>query len=343
MNARKVLITLMLVIITVLGVSAAYAQQDPGGRPGGRQGDGRQRDGLLHEIVNIVAQETGLDPADIMTQVREGSTLAEVITNSGGDVEAVTASIVSAVTTRVQDAVAAGNMTQEQADTILASLEENVTSALNGEFVPGQGPIGRALRGAQILIDAAAEATGLDQQEILTQLRAGSTLADIITANGGDVDAVVAAAVASATEQINTAVSEGRITQEDADTRIASLEDNFTAMINGELREQMQQQGQRNMAVRGIIHLAAQETGLTEQEIVDQYRAGNSLASILTANGVDVNEFIDLAVSQAEERLTQSVENGRLTQEEADQRLTQLRDELTTRINEVPTPEAQSA
>ncbi len=232
MNAKKLLITLALVVITVLGVSAAYAQQDGGGR-GGRRGDG-----LLRELINIVAEETGLEP-----------------------------------------------------------------------------------------------------QEIVGQVRAGSTLADIITANGGDVNSVVATAIANATEQINTAVSEGRITQEEADTMIASLETVFTNMVNREVRLQ----AQRHAVERGIIRLAAQETGLSEREIMEQYRAGNSLASILTANGVDVDAFIELAVAQAEERLTQAVENGRLTQEEADERLAQLREELPTRLDEVPTPEAQSA
>lgn len=337
MNAKKVFITLALVIITVISVGAVYAQQDPGGRQGGGGG----RDGLLREIVNIIAEETGLDPQDIMAQLREGSTLSDIITANGGDVDVVIDAVVAAITTRVQDAVTAGNLTQEEADVILANLEEQVANAINGEFNPGQRPgrISRAFQGAQILLDAAAEAIGLDAQEIRSQLRSGSTLADIITANGGDVEAVIADAVTTATEQINTAVTNGRITQEEADTIIASLETTFTNMVNGEFRQQVG----HNIAVRGIIRLAAQETGLSEQEIVEQYRAGNSLASILTANGVNVDEFIELAVSQAEERLTQAVENGRLTQEEADERLTQLREELTTGINEAPAPEAQSA
>lgn len=354
MKTKKLLITLVLLIVAALGVTAAFAQQGGpgGGGPGGPGGRGGRHGGeVMREIVDIVAEETGLDPMDIMEQVRAGSTLADIITANGGDVNAVITAAVEAATTEIEARVTAGEMTRERADEILSNLEENITNIINGEFQPGRGGPGRGegrgfgpgpvARGAQALVDAAAEATGLTHQEIIEQVRAGSTLAEVITANGANVDAVIDAAVTDATEQINAAVTEGRITQEEADTMIAELETVFTEMVNGEFAPQGPQ---GHPFARGVIQLAAEQTGLTVQEIREQLRAGNSLATILTDNGVDVNAFIDLAVSQAEERLSQAVENGRLTQEEADARLAEFRANLTERINQVPNAEAtQSA
>ena len=60
-----------------------------------------------------------------------------------------------------------------------------------------------------------------------------------------------------------------------------------------------------------------------------------TLADVLAEHNVDANAFIDTAVTQAQERLNQAVANGRITQEEADARLEQLRQTLTERIIEV--------
>ncbi len=76
--------------------------------------------------------------------------------------------------------------------------------------------------------------TGLTADELRTALRDGSTVAELIEANGESVDAYVEAAVAEAQTKLDEAVTEGRISQEQADEMAANLEDNVTAMANGE-------------------------------------------------------------------------------------------------------------
>ena len=63
-------------------------------------------------------------------------------------------------------------------------------------------------------------------------LAAGSTLAELIESNGGDVDAVIAARVAALTEQVNARVEAGSLTQELADGMVAQFESTFTAKLN---------------------------------------------------------------------------------------------------------------
>jgi hypothetical protein len=79
--------------------------------------------------------------------------------------------------------------------------------------------------------------------------------------------------------------------------------------------------------------LAAEQTGLSPREIAAQLRSGTTLGELLTANGVDVNAFIDDVVEQADARLDQAVANGRITQERADEMLANLREHLTQRLN----------
>ena len=67
----------------------------------------------------------------------------------------------------------------------------------------------------------------------------GQTLAELIEANGQSVDDFIAAAVSAASERINTAIDNGRITEERAAEMIATLEERLTALVNGEFAQWM--------------------------------------------------------------------------------------------------------
>lgn len=198
---------------------------------------------------------------------------------------------------------------------------------------------GRPFRqGVRAVVEIVAEAVGLRPTEIITQMSQGNTLADIIEANGGDVQIVIDQAVTQLTADINQAVTDGKLRQERADLLLSNLEDMVTRSINGEFRE-------RAMKVRvgiGVLRLAGDQTGLTPREIVQEIRSGKSLGQVLTEHGVDTAAFIDTAVNTLQEHLTQAVSNGRLTQEEADQKVTEFRERLTERINQVGEPESVS-
>ena len=95
------------------------------------------------------------------------------------------------------------------------------------------GPGGRfpGLRGG---FEAAAEAIGIEPSALRDALQDGQTIAEVAEANGVDPADVIAAMVADAQERIAAAVTEGRITQEEADERLADLEQRMTDIVNGD-------------------------------------------------------------------------------------------------------------
>jgi hypothetical protein len=52
--------------------------------------------GPFEAVFTLVSEQTGLSPEDIRTQMAEGATLAKIIKDNGGDVEAVRASLIDA-------------------------------------------------------------------------------------------------------------------------------------------------------------------------------------------------------------------------------------------------------
>lgn len=333
MSLKKLMIVLSLLVLTALGISIVGAQDATPQSPMTAERRG------IRAVIDAVVEETGLEAREIMQQVAQGSTLAEIIEANGGDVQSVIDQTVTVLTDEINQAVTDGKLTQERADRLLSNVQDLVTRAINGELFPNRldnGPIRRASQ--TILVRAAAEETGLRPAQILEQLAQGQTLGEVITANNGSVDNVVNAAVTAATEQINAAVASGRLGQEQADELISSLPDLYTAAVNGEWRQRAAQ-----VAVSlAVVRFAAEQTGLEPREIIQQIHDGKSLADVLTEHGIDVNTFIDAAVGQAQERLNTAVQNGRLTQEQADQRLEEFRARLTERINQAGAPAAEA-
>ena len=318
MNAKKWVIAVM--VVSTVGIGAVSAQERPS--PEGR-------DGFLHSAVQAAVEETGLEAQEILSQIRDGLTLAEVVAANGGDIQVVIAQAVASASERLAQAVENGRITQERADEMLANLETLITEGVNRDFPGRPGLRGIVRNGERGLLESVTEATGLSAEEIRPMLRDGVTLADVITANGGDVQTVIADAIADATLRINEAVTNERLTQEQADELIANLQTLFTNSINGTLREHLAE----TRGGVGVLELAAEQTGLAPREITEQLRGGTTLAELLTANGVDVNGFIDEVIVQTDARLAQAVENGRITQERADEMLANLREQLTQRLN----------
>ena len=88
-----------------------------------------------------------------------------------------------------------------------------------------------ALFGHGVTLDTVADTLGMSVDDLTTEMQSGSTLEEIITEHGSTVDAVVSALVEQARTSLDTAVENGRLTQEQVDNILSSLPDRLTQMI----------------------------------------------------------------------------------------------------------------
>ena len=139
--------------------------------------------------------------------------------------------IKAALKARVDAAVDAGRLTEAQG----AELKERIDSdevPLFGLGRGGGGP-GHGI-GHFGSLDAAASYLGVTEDALRADLEDGQTLAEVAAAEGKSVDGLVDALVAAATEDLDQAVTDGRLTDAQRDDMVATLEARITAMVNGE-------------------------------------------------------------------------------------------------------------
>lgn len=157
-----------------------------------------------------------------------------------------------ALANRIDEAVDAGRLTEEQAARMKQRLESGDVPLLAGPLFGGhRGPHGHH-PGGRIALDAAAGYLGVTEAELRESLRAGESLADVAKAEGKAVAGLVDALVAAQTERLDEAVEAGRITKERRDEIVAGLKERVTDAVNG-VRPAFEgkRKGERGFGFRG--------------------------------------------------------------------------------------------
>ena len=190
-------------------------------------------------VIDDAAQQLGVEPSEL------------------------SAALQKALEARVDAAVAAGRLTEEQG------------KALKTRFGPGGRPFlfgGFGFRGFRgfsharpfARLDAAYSYLGLTPAELRTQLGSGKTLAEVAKARGKPVEGLINSLIKDAERKLDAAVADGRLTKAQADAIKAGLETELTDLVNGEhgLRHRFGFRGFRGFDHAGPgFHKAAQPSG----------------------------------------------------------------------------------
>lgn len=117
-----------------------------------------------------------------------------------------------------------GTLTQAQADSVASTLDEALPKR-GGHSGPG------GHHGARHGLEAAATTLGITPEELRTALRGGQSLADVAASKGVAKEKLIAALVEEAKEHLAEKVTAGRLTQAEADTRLAELTAKITERV----------------------------------------------------------------------------------------------------------------
>jgi transposase-like protein len=195
---------------------------------------------------------------------------------------------------------------------------------------PGTDPkpaAGRAAlaRGA---LKVAADTIHVDQKDLVAELRAGKTIADVANEHHVAPQTVIDAIVNAAKARIATAVQNGKLTQDRADKLEARLPQLADKLVNGHVHPRRLA---RRQATRGALEVAADTLHVDQKDLVTELRSGKSIADVANEHHVAPQTVIDAIVNAAKARIATAVQNGKLTQDRADKleaRLPQLADKL---------------
>jgi len=111
-----------LLVVSSLAVAGAFAQQTPAPQPTPMQRMAAPK-GLIGNLYWSAAQFLGVTPAELAVLSGGTKTLAQVATDLGKTPAALEAALVTARNQAIDQAVQAGRLTAEQANTLKASSQ----------------------------------------------------------------------------------------------------------------------------------------------------------------------------------------------------------------------------
>lgn len=173
------------------------------------------------------------------------------------------------------------------------------------------------------MAQALANALGTTVQSITDQLNAGKSPNDIIKALGLDEKTVQAQLEATHEADMKTHlqadVASGKLTQAQADEMLTNMKNHKDGegkdKRNGKMNDQM------------LVDVAT-TLGTTKDALQAQLTAGKTMKDIIAASGVSESDFKTkmeaLRLTELKTKLATDVSSGKLTQTQADQKLTDM-------------------
>ncbi len=203
-----------LAIILVLGVTMVMAQESDeptipettedkdlfqpsphGRRPHGRMGF------ETGSMLDILSKALGMTSDEILGELQEGISIADLAASQGVDIETVI-------------------------NPLLEQARERIIEQINTPWTARAGFHGGGL------VEILAEELDMTTDEVISELSAGISVADLAAEHGVDVQEIVDAFVASRQEALDQAVEAGRMTQEQADEMLEQMTERISEQVN---------------------------------------------------------------------------------------------------------------
>ena len=196
--------SVLLVLGLLVGAGAAVAVAKAPGKAKPRAAKVQQR-GLLP----AAAAYLGVTPVALRTELRSGKSLAQIATAKGKSVDGLETALVAAIKTKVAAAKAAGKLDAARADRLLQRAPQLVERLVNAKPRARATRAKAAARGG--LLKVAATYLGVTNAQLVTDLRAGKSLAQVATAKSKSVDGLEQALLAALKQKVDAAVAAGRL------------------------------------------------------------------------------------------------------------------------------------
>jgi len=137
---------------------------------------------------------------------------------------------------------------------------------------------------------------------------------------------------------LDEAVTEGWLTQEQADKMAERLGDGSgDGMMGPGFGPGMPGKGHLGrMGGRGnsLVSVAAEQLGMTAQDLMTELRNGATIADVAAEKNVDPQAILDAYAAQLKAELDQAVADGKITQKAADASLEQAKTNAAEQVNQ---------
>ena len=279
--------------------------------PGSGRGPGFRNNETLNAAI---AEFLGISVEELEGALAGGETIRTLVEESGLDMTDFQAALQAARAEMLQQAVADGNITQEQAEQMIDRQgESNVFGRV------GKGGFGSRDKDGTVWQTTFAEALGIPVEQLEERLTGGETIRSLVEESGLDTTDFQTALQAARAEMLQQAVAEGNITQEQAE-QMTDRQSELNVFGHS---------GKGGFGLRDKDSTVWQTTlaevlGIPVEQLEERLAGGETIRTLVEESGLDMAEVQTALQAARAEMLQQAVADGSITQEQAGRMLNHL-------------------
>ena len=195
----------------------------------GRHGRGKGKGGKMGSPETL-ATALGVDTETLRSEFAAGKSIADIAAEQGIAIDTVVAALVADLEEHLNEHVADGSLTEDEAAEKLASAEDQISEKVN-EVPPTRDRNSGPRRGGQ-LPAAVLEMLGIDGPALREAFSEGKSVADIAEENGVEIGDIVGALVDERAARLAEHVADGSLTEDEAAEKLEAMEAKITERLN---------------------------------------------------------------------------------------------------------------
>lgn len=180
----------------------------------------RARAELLRKVFAGLFEQSatylGMQPKDLRAKLPGTSLAAIANATAGKSRDGLVAYLTTAANDAIAKALAAGTITQAQADKATAAVPGHIAKFVDHTWPTPKPRLPNVRAFVGDVVSTARDYIGIPQKDLMTQLRSGKSLAEIAVANGKTRDGLVSTLMTNANTKIDKAQQEGKLTADQA-------------------------------------------------------------------------------------------------------------------------------
>ena len=182
-----------------------------------------------------------------------------------------------------------------------------------------------------------AQALQMGAADLQAALKGGKTIFQLASEKGVDLPGLVTTLTNSLSQRLQQAVTNGSLTQDQADQRLKTLQSGLNDWFtSGTMPPSLK----TIAALRNADKTIADDLGMSVKDLNTALKGGKTIAQLAQEKGISLDKLVTDVTAKHTAALKKAVQDGKMTQAQADEALSTLKNNITQWFNTGKNPAA---
>ncbi|MCZ6892322.1 MAG: hypothetical protein O7F09_07395 [Chloroflexi bacterium] len=301
----------------------------------------------------LTARILGMSEDALLARLKEGGTLSDIAQQSGVGLDDLVDKLIEAMMRKLEEMVEEGRIEPDRARELLQEARERLMKSIR-EFRqetidrpdqrPAWSPTARLYKNIPVTAEDVAGAFGITVAELQKWMHQDDGVRLLLEERGIDPEQLVAKLLSVAEDRLAELASRNELTEEQAVRLLAELKRRLIAdlrltktarpNVSDERRE-----AQPTAFVPFNIGILAGSLGLSAEELRRALSSGATVAEIAESVNVSLDQVLRALLQPLEEQIREAIENGRINEDDANEKLEEARESTLKGLRSFHLPE----